>query len=112
VPEEYHIPVLLNEVMEGLNIDPDGTYVDCTFGGGGHTQAILTKLSSKGRLVAFDQDEDAKKNLPDDERLIFVSHNFRHLQRFLRLQQIWVLAVTNLMKRTEDFPPVTMRSWI
>jgi len=88
VQQQYHIPVLLDEVIEGLNIRPDGTYVDCTFGGGGHSRAILSKLSAKGRLVAFDQDDDAKKNLPDDERLIFISHNFRHLQRFLRLQQI------------------------
>ena len=86
--QQYHIPVLLDEVIEGLNIRPDGTYVDCTFGGGGHSRAILSKLSAKGRLVAFDQDDDARKNLPDDERLIFISHNFRHLQRFLRLQQI------------------------
>ena len=86
--QQYHIPVLLDEVIEGLNIRPDGTYVDCTFGGGGHSRAILSKLSATGRLVAFDQDDDAKKNLPDDERLIFISHNFRHLQRFLRLQQI------------------------
>ncbi|MBK9381899.1 MAG: 16S rRNA (cytosine(1402)-N(4))-methyltransferase RsmH [Chitinophagaceae bacterium] len=88
VQQQYHIPVLLDEVIEGLNIRPDGTYVDCTFGGGGHSRAILSKLSAKGRLVAFDQDDDARKNLPDDERLIFISHNFRHLQRFLRLQQI------------------------
>lgn len=86
--QQYHIPVLLDEVIEGLNIRPDRTYVDCTFGGGGHSRAILSKLSAKGRLVAFDQDDDARKNLPDDERLIFISHNFRHLQRFLRLQQI------------------------
>lgn len=86
--QQYHIPVLLDEVIEGLNIRPDGTYVDCTFGGGGHSRAILSKLSATGRLVAFDQDDDARKNLPDDERLIFISHNFRHLQRFLRLQQI------------------------
>jgi len=88
VQQQYHIPVLLDEVIEGLNIRPDGTYVDCTFGGGGHSRAILSKLSAKGRLVAFDQDDDARKNLPDDERLIFISHNFRHLQRFLRLQHI------------------------
>jgi 16S rRNA (cytosine1402-N4)-methyltransferase len=95
VPEEYHIPVLLTEVIEGLHIDPDGTYVDCTFGGGGHSKAILEKLSEKGKLIAFDQDDDAKENLPADERLVFVSHNFRHLQRFLRLQQ--VTAVDGIM---------------
>jgi 16S rRNA (cytosine1402-N4)-methyltransferase len=88
----YHVPVLLNEVIEGLNINPDGIYVDCTFGGGGHSKAILSKLSVKGKLVAFDQDDDAKNNLPadkaglPDERLVFVSHNFRHLQRFLKLE--------------------------
>lgn len=92
---EYHIPVLLNEVIEGLHIDPDGVYVDCTFGGGGHSRAILQQLSSKGKLIAFDQDEDAKKNLPDDERLVFVSHNFRHLQRFLKLEGI--MAVDGIM---------------
>ncbi len=84
----YHVPVLLNEVIEGLHINPDGIYVDCTFGGGGHSKAILSKLSIKGKLIAFDQDDDAKNNLPDDERLVFVSHNFRHLQRFLRLEGV------------------------
>ena len=74
----YHVPVLLNEVIEGLHINPDGIYVDCTFGGGGHSKAILSKLGTKGKLIAFDQDDDAKNNLPDDERLVFVSHNFRH----------------------------------
>lgn len=84
----YHIPVLLAEVIEWLDIKPDGIYVDCTFGGGGHSRAILERLREKGRLVAFDQDEDARKNLPDDERITFVPHNFRHLQRFLRLHGI------------------------
>ncbi len=93
--EQYHIPVLLDEVINGLNIQPDGIYVDCTFGGGGHSKAILEKLSAKGKLVAFDQDADAKNNLPDDERLVFVSHNFRHLQRFLRLEGI--TAVDGIM---------------
>ena len=93
--QDYHIPVLLSETLEGLNIQPDGIYVDCTFGGGGHSRAILSRLGAKGKLVAFDQDDDAKKNLPDDERLVFVSHNFRHLQRFLRLEQI--TAVDGIM---------------
>jgi 16S rRNA (cytosine1402-N4)-methyltransferase len=88
VEQQYHIPVLLNEVIEGLNIQPDGIYVDCTFGGGGHSRAILDKLGEKGKLLAFDQDDDAKKNLPDDDRVVFVPHNFRHLQRFLRLHNI------------------------
>ena len=86
--QEYHIPVLLAEVIEGLNIKPDGIYVDCTFGGGGHSKAILQQLSEKGKLVAFDQDDDARKNLPDDGRIIFVPQNFRYLQRFLRLHNI------------------------
>jgi 16S rRNA (cytosine1402-N4)-methyltransferase len=91
----YHIPVLLTETIEGLNINRDGIYVDCTFGGGGHSKAILEQLSPKGKLVAFDQDADAKNNLPADERLVFVSHNFRHLQRFLRLEGI--TAVDGIM---------------
>jgi 16S rRNA (cytosine1402-N4)-methyltransferase len=86
--EAYHIPVLLAECLEALQIDPAGTYVDCTFGGGGHSRAILDKLGPDGRLVAFDQDADAAQNLPDDPRVLFVPHNFRHLQRFLRLHKI------------------------
>jgi 16S rRNA (cytosine1402-N4)-methyltransferase len=93
--DQYHIPVLLSEVIEGLQIKADGIYVDCTFGGGGHSKAILEKLGAKGKLIVFDQDEDAKKNLPDDGRMIFVAHNFRHLQRFLRLHQ--VSAVDGIM---------------
>lgn len=85
---EYHIPVLLNEVIEHLQIKPAGIYVDCTFGGGGHSKAILEKLSEQGRLIAFDQDEDAKRNLPDDKRVLFVPHNFRHVKRFLQLHGI------------------------
>jgi 16S rRNA (cytosine1402-N4)-methyltransferase len=86
--QTYHIPVLLSETIEGLNIQTDGIYVDCTFGGGGHSKAILERLNKKGRLIAFDQDEDAIKNLPDDARVIFIPHNFRHLQKFLRLHNI------------------------
>jgi 16S rRNA (cytosine1402-N4)-methyltransferase len=92
---EYHIPVLLNEVIEALHINPDGIYVDCTFGGGGHAKAILAQLGPNGKLIAFDQDDDAKKNIPADERLVFVSHNFRHMQRFLRLEGI--TAVDGIM---------------
>lgn len=84
----YHIPVLLNEVIEGLSIRPDGTYVDCTFGGGGHSRAILEKLGPAGKLIAFDQDQDAGRNLPNDPRVLFVPHNFRHLKRFLRLHGV------------------------
>lgn len=85
--QAYHIPVLLQELIEGLQIRPDGVYVDCTFGGGGHSKAILQKLGDKGKLLAFDQDADAARNLPEDPRLIFIPQNFRHLSRFLRLHQ-------------------------
>src|SRR5687767_10877644 len=85
---QYHVPVLLHEVIEGLNIMPDGVYVDCTFGGGGHSKAILEKLGPEGRLFVFDQDKDALKNLPEDERIVFIHQNFRHIQRFLRLHKI------------------------
>jgi 16S rRNA (cytosine1402-N4)-methyltransferase len=91
----YHVPVLLKEVLDGLNIKTNGVYVDCTFGGGGHSGAILSKLGKEGKLVAFDHDEAAKANLPAgqsglpvDERVIFVPHNFRHLQRFLRINNV------------------------
>jgi 16S rRNA (cytosine1402-N4)-methyltransferase len=84
----YHVPVLLHDVMDGLQIDPSGIYVDCTFGGGGHSKQILQQLNSNGKLIAFDQDADAKKNVPDDDRIIFIPHNFRHLQRFLRFHKI------------------------
>ena len=84
----YHVPVLLQESVDGLNIKPDGIYIDCTFGGGGHSRAILERLNENGKLFAFDQDDDAKKNLPDDKRVIFVPQNFRHLQRFLRLHKV------------------------
>src|SRR6187549_3732722 len=83
----YHVPVLYNEVIAALNIQPGGVYVDCTFGGGGHAKGILEKLNANGRLIAFDQDADAQQNIPPDERLIFVAHNFRHLNRFLKLHR-------------------------
>lgn len=82
--EDYHIPVLLNESIGGLQINPNGVYVDVTFGGGGHSRAILEKLSPKGRLIAFDQDADAEANLLEDERFIFVRHNFKYIRNFLR----------------------------
>ena len=81
----YHVPVLLMETVDALNIQPNGVYVDCTFGGGGHSREILKRLGKDGILVAFDQDPDAKRNLPDDERIVFVPHNFKHLTRFLKL---------------------------
>ncbi|MCW3106823.1 MAG: rsmH [Segetibacter sp.] len=81
----YHVPVLFYETMEALQVKPDGIYVDCTFGGGGHSRGIADKLGPGGKLVAFDQDADAIRNIPEDERVVFVPNNFRHLQRFLRL---------------------------
>src|SRR6476620_6777727 len=83
----YHIPVMLIEAVDALNIDPDGIYVDCTFGGGGHSKEILKRLGADGKLIAFDQDADAKRNVPADDRIIFIPHNFRHLQRFLKLNK-------------------------
>jgi len=76
---------MLQETLDGLEIRPDGTYVDCTFGGGGHSKGMLERLGAKGRLFAFDQDNDARRNLPDDVRITFLPHNFRHIGRFLRL---------------------------
>jgi len=86
--EAYHVPVLLKEVIDGLNINPSGIYVDCTFGGGGHSRKILENLGDNGKLIVFDQDADAKQNVPQDDRIIFVPHNFRHLQRFLRFHHV------------------------
>lgn len=83
---EYHHSVLLNESVEGLQIRPGGTYVDVTFGGGGHSRAILEKLEN-GHLIVFDQDTAATANRPDDKRLIFVQHNFRFLRHFLHYYQ-------------------------
>ena len=85
----YHIPVMLDECIESLQIKPNGVYVDCTFGGGGHSRAILEKLEKDGRLYAFDQDEDAKANIPKgDDRITFIPYNFKHLQRFLKLNGV------------------------
>ena len=84
----YHTPVLLQEAIEALVIKPGGIYVDCTFGGGGHSKAILEKLGPGGKLVAFDQDAAAKENVPADARILFIPQNFRHLQRFLKLHNI------------------------
>ncbi|MFQ8826519.1 MAG: 16S rRNA (cytosine(1402)-N(4))-methyltransferase [Alistipes sp.] len=82
--ETYHVPVMLDESIELLDIRPGGTYVDVTFGGGGHSRSILERLSGSGRLFAFDQDRDARRNLPDDPRLVFVESNFRFMRGWLR----------------------------
>ena len=90
VMENYHIPVMLEEAVSALHIQEDGTYVDATFGGGGHSRAILSRLGPKGRLIAFDQDPDAKLNaeLVADERLLFIPRNFRFIQSFLTYFEI------------------------
>jgi len=85
---EYHRPVLLTETVEGLNIQPNGVYVDVTFGGGGHSREILQRLGEDGRLIAFDQDEDALQNTIDDPRFLLIHENFRYLKRFLRFHNI------------------------
>lgn len=85
---EYHKTVLLNETVDGLNIKPDGVYVDVTFGGGGHSKEILNRLGPKGKLFAFDQDDDAKANVPDDKRFILIDENFKYIKRFLRFHGI------------------------
>ena len=84
----YHKPVLLHESVNGLEIKPKGCYVDLTFGGGGHSREVLKKLGKNGRLIAFDQDQDAEANVPDDKRIIFVGANFRYLKNYLRYYSI------------------------
>ena len=81
---EYHNPVLLKESVDGLGIKPNGIYVDVTFGGGGHSREILSRLGPEGKLFAFDQDQDALANTIDDERFVLINENFRFLKRFLR----------------------------
>lgn len=85
---EYHNPVLLKETVDGLNINPDGIYVDVTFGGGGHSREIMSRLGEKGRLIAFDQDEDALANAIEDDRFLLIHENFRNIKRFLRFHGI------------------------
>lgn len=86
--ETYHIPVLLQESIDGLDIKPDGVYVDVTFGGGGHSKEILRRLGKNGHLYGFDQDEDAEKNIPDDDRFTFVRSNFRYLTNWMRYYDV------------------------
>jgi len=104
----YHVTVLLTEAVDGLAIQPNGVYVDCTFGGGGHSREILRRLGAAGKLIAFDQDPDARKNITEDDRVIFVPHNFRHLSRFLKLHKIesvdGVLADLGVSSHQFDIP--------
>lgn len=85
---KYHAPVMLNECLEALQIKPNGRYVDVTFGGGGHSRAILNAMGPKGVLIAFDQDEDAKANLPKDDRLVFIDQNFEFIKNHLDYQNL------------------------
>jgi 16S rRNA (cytosine1402-N4)-methyltransferase len=84
----YHIPVLLRESVDGLEIKPDGVYIDVTFGGGGHSKEILRRLGKKGHLYSFDQDADAEKNIVDDDRFTFVRSNFRYIKNWMRYYDV------------------------
>lgn len=104
----YHNPVLLKDCIEGLNINPDGVYVDVTFGGGGHSRAIMEKLGEKGRLIGFDQDEDAQRNIIDDQRFTLVRQNFRFMKNYLKLYGIkevdGILADLGVSSHQFDIP--------
>ena len=104
----YHRPALLHESIEGLNIRPGGIYVDLTFGGGGHSLEVLKKLGKKGRLLAFDQDQDAAANVPEDKRITFVGANFRYLRNYLRYHAIekvdGILADLGISSHQIDIP--------
>lgn len=104
----YHDPVLLNESIDALIVNPNGIYVDCTFGGGGHSQEILNRLGEQGKLIAFDQDEDAKRNALDDPRFQLVTQNFRYMKnslRYLRIQKVdGVLADLGVSSHQFDTP--------
>lgn len=106
--EVYHVPVMLNECIEGLSIDPVGTYVDVTFGGGGHSKEILKNLGSEGVLVGFDQDADAQQNILNDDRFVFVDQNFRYLKNNLRMHDLLpvdgVLADLGVSSHQFDVP--------
>ena len=86
--ETYHVPVLLTESIDGLAIQPDGIYVDVTFGGGGHSREILRRLGPKGRLYSFDQDADAEKNIVADDRFTFIRSNFRYIKQWMRYHSV------------------------
>ena len=108
VSSPYHIPVLLHDCINGLNIKPDGVYVDVTFGGGGHSKAILEKLSDKGRLYAFDQDPDAIQNIPDDPRFELIEENFEFMKKFMKEKGIaevdGILADLGVSSHQFDIP--------
>ena len=117
----YHKPVLLAESVDALVNNPDGVYVDVTFGGGGHSREILSRLSEKGRLFSFDQDSDALNNAIEDPRFTLINQNFRFLENSLLMYgvtqvdgvwEIWEFLLISLIKRKEDFPSEVMPLWI
>lgn len=95
MPHDYHDPVLLHDCIEGLDLRPDGVYVDVTFGGGGHSRAILERLGARGRLIAFDRDADARANAPDDERFTLVPADYRWLRNYLGY--LYALPINGLL---------------
>jgi 16S rRNA (cytosine1402-N4)-methyltransferase len=105
---DYHVPVMLDECIAGLNLKPDGKYVDVTFGAGGHSQSILKNLGDEGHLYGFDQDDDAVANQLDDPRFTFIKANFRHIKRFLRVEGVrkvdGILADLGVSSWQLDFP--------
>ena len=105
---EYHVPVMLDECIAGLNLKPSGKYVDVTFGAGGHSQSILKNLGDEGHLYGFDQDDDAVANQLDDPRFTFIKANFRHIKRFLRVEGVrkvdGILADLGVSSWQLDFP--------
>ena len=119
---QYHTPVMLRESISALVGDPDGLYIDATFGGGGHTAAILSRLHKGGRIIAFDRDVDASKNAPEDERFTLVQSNFRFVENFLELlapgrKADGILADLGVSSHQFDtpqrgFPSVLMLLWI
>ncbi|MEM9545503.1 MAG: 16S rRNA (cytosine(1402)-N(4))-methyltransferase RsmH [Bacteroidota bacterium] len=105
---DYHVPVMLDECIAGLNLKPDGSYVDVTFGAGGHSQSILKNIGVNGHLYAFDQDDDAAANAIEDSRFTFLKANFRYIKRFLRVEGVrsvdGILADLGVSSHQLDFP--------
>ena len=106
---DYHVPVMLEECLEGMNLQPTGHYVDVTFGGGGHSRAILDRLSDGGHLYSFDQDPDAAARAEETERFTFVASNFRHLERSWTTMKSWGRWMRSWL--TSVSPPITSMIW-
>lgn len=106
--ELYHIPVLLNASIDGLNIGKGGVFIDTTFGGGGHSREILNKMDASGKLLAFDQDKDTVANIPDDSRFIFAQSNFRYISNFVRYYNLYPVngILADLGVSSHDFDEV------